>query len=351
MKPRTFAFSPFCSPDLGIDLGTTHTQVWVAGAGIALDEPSIVAVQNGSRRVLNHGQAVGNLAKIMHGRTPDSFQTIRPIRDGVVADFEVCEQMLRYFIRKARPRSWGAKPRVLIAVPSEVTPVERQAVLTTAQRAGARQVYLMDKAKAAGLGARLPLAEPVGSMVCDLGGGTTEIAVLCLGDVAVSESLRIAGEEIDRAIMDYLRRKHMLRIGEQMAERIKVEIGAAAALEPVKTLAVRGCDVVTGLPRQTVLTSEEVREAIETPVQSIVEAIGRTLGRCHPELSADLMENGMVLAGGGSQCCGLDRRLSQATGMPVRVAPDPLTCVVRGLGICLEHLDAWHHLIQHRRAA
>jgi rod shape-determining protein MreB len=236
-------------------------------------------------------------------------------------------------------------------VPSEITAVERHAVLTTAARAGARQVCLIDKAKAAGLGAGLPLAEPVGSMICDLGGGTTEIAVLCMGDVAVSESLRVAGEEIDRAIMDYLRRKHMMRIGEQMAERIKVEIGTAVPGEQERSLTVRGCDVVSGLPRQSVVTSEEVREAVGPPLEAIVAAIGRTLGRCHPELSADLMENGMVLAGGGAQLGGLDRRLAHATGMPVRVTAEPLTCVVRGLGICLEHLDTWHTLIERRQAA
>jgi rod shape-determining protein MreB len=351
LKPRTFQLRQLFSTDLGIDLGTLHTSLWRPGDGVVVDEPSLVAVEHGSRRVLNHGSAVGHLAKVMQGRTPESIQTICPMRDGVVADVELCAAMLRHFMHKAQPRAWGFRPRVLLAVPSGMTPVERQAVLATATRAGARQVFLIAKTLAAALGAGLPLNEPEAGMLGDLGGGTSELAVLCLGDIAVSESLRVAGSSMDQAIADYLRRCHKLRVSQQMAEWIKVTIGSAAPLDPELTLEVRGCDAITGLPRQITVRSEEVREALGDPVRAIVQAVERTLQRCRPELSADLMETGIVLCGGGSLLRGIDRRLAEATGMPVRVIDDPQTCVIRGLGACLEHLEAWHGLIQRQQAA
>lgn len=351
MKPRTFSLTRFLAPDIGVDLGTMHTRICVPGEGIVLDEPTLVAVEQSSRRVLNRGQAVGHLAKIMQGRTPESIQTIRPVRCGVVADHESGAAMLRAFLRKAHPRSWGLLPRVLIAFPGGITPVERQAMLSTTARAGARQVFLIRKSLAGALGVGLPIAEPVASMICDLGGGASEIAIVCLGEVAVSESLRVAGDELDLAIIDYLRRKHRLRVGQQMAERIKIEIGTAVPLVTELTLEVGGRDLVTGLPRMMTLTSEEVREALQDPLRLIVAGVQRVLESCPAEFAADLMENGMVLAGGAAQLRGLDRRLAEATGMPVRLAEEPTTCVVRGLGICLEHLDVWHSLIQDRRAA
>ena len=350
MKPRTFPFSRLW-PDVGIDLGTTHTRICVPGEGVVVDEPTLVAVEQGSRRVLNRGRSVGHLARIMLGRTPDSIATICPVRSGVVADHQICEAMLRAFLRKARPRSWSIRPRALVAIPSGITPVERQAALGTTVRAGARPAFLIRKSLAAALGLGLPLAEPTASMICDLGGGTTEIGVLCLGEVAIGESLRVAGDDLDRAIVDYLRRQHRLRAGQQMAERIKIEVGAAGPLECELSLEVGGRDLVTGLPRKMTLTSEQVREAMQTPLRMIVEAVERVLEACQSQLVADLMENGLVLVGGGARLRGIDGLLAGTTGMPVRVAEEPLGSVARGLAICLEHLDIWHGLIQDRRAA
>ena len=351
MKPRTFPLTRFLTPDIGVDIGTMHTRICVPSEGIVLDEPTLVAVEHKSHRVLNRGQAVGHLAKIMQGRTPESIQTIQPVRCGVVADHNLGEAMLRAFLRKVRPGRWGSLPRVLIAVPGGITPVERQAVLNMVARAGARQVFIIRKSLAGALAAGIPIAEPVASMICDLGGGTSEIAIVSLGEVAVSESLRAAGDEFDMAIIDYLRRKQRLRVGPQMAERIKIEIGTAIPLETELTLEVGGRDLTTGLPRKMTLTSEEVREALQDPVRLIVAGVERVLESCPAEFAADLMQNGMVLAGGAAQLRGLDRKLAEATGIPVRLAEDPTTCVVRGLGICLEHLDVWHSLIQDRRAA
>lgn len=351
MKPHRFHFYSRIAPDLGIDLGTVHTRIWAAAEGIVLDEPTVVAVEQKSNRVLNSGQAVGNLARMMQGRTPDSIQTNEPVRAGVIADHRAGEAMLRAFLRKAHPRTWGLLPRVLVAVPGAITPVERQAVLNTVARAGARHVALIRKSLAAALGAGLPVAEPVASMICDLGGGTTEIAIVCLAEVAVSESIRVAGDELDLAIIDYLRNKHRVRVGRQMAERIKIEIGTAMPIETELSMEVGGRDLTTGLPRKLTLTSDEVRDALHDPVRLIVAGVQRVLESGPAEFAGDLMENGIVLAGGGAQLRGLDRRLADATGMPVRVAEDPTSCVVRGLGICLEHLDVWQSLIENRRAA
>jgi rod shape-determining protein MreB len=351
LKPRRFQFLGRIAPDLGVDLGTIHTRICIAGEGIVLDEPTVVAVEQRSHHGLKHAQAVGNLAKIMQGRTPESIQTKQPVRSGVVADHHAGEAMLRAFLRKARPRNWGLLPRVLVAVSGGITPVERQAVLNTVARAGARQVSLIRKSLVAALGAGLPVAQPMASMICDIGGGASEIAIVCLAEVAASESLRVAGDELDLAIIDYLRRNHRLRVGQQMAERIKIEIGTATPLDAELTMEVGGRDLMTGLPRKMTLTSDQVREALHDPVRLIVAAVQRVLESCPAEFAGDLMENGMVLTGGGAQLRGLERRLAEATGMPVRVAEDPATCVVRGLGICVEHLDVWQSLIQDRRAA
>jgi len=332
--------------DLGIDLGTANTLVCVQGEGIVLNEPSIVAVQNGTNRVLNGGCAVGTLAKQMVGRTPSSIHAVRPLRDGVIIDFELCEAMLRYFIRKARKRRWGIRPRVIIAVPSGITPVERRAVLNSAERAGARQVFLIQEPKAAGIGAGLPIAEPMASMVCDIGGGTTEVAVLSLGDIVVSRSLRIAGDEMDQAIIEYLKRHYALRTGEPMAERLKIEIGSAYPLERELTAEVRGLDLISGLPRKATVTSEEIREALSEPVMAIIDAVKGTLEQCDPELAADLVDNGLVLAGGGALLRGIDRQMSEQCGVPVRLTETPLTTVAQGTAICLEHLDEWRSTLE-----
>jgi len=334
------------SVDLGIDLGTANTLVYVRGAGIVLNEPSVVAVAAGTNRVLNGGRAVGNLAKAMLGKTPGSIQAIRPLRDGVITDFELCESMLRYFIRKAYHRSWGLRPRVVVAVPSGLTNVEKRAVLSSAERAGARQVFLIEEPKAAAIGAGLPIAEPTASMICDIGGGTTEVAVLSLADMVVSESLRIAGDEMDQAIVEHLKRNYNLLIGEPMAERIKIEIGSAYPLEQELTMEVRGRDLISGLPRKVLVSSEETREALAEPVDRIIGAVKRTLERCEPELAADLVDNGMVMAGGGSLLRGIDRVMGEQTGLTVRIADDPLTAVARGTGICLDHLSQWRAALE-----
>lgn len=333
-------------PDLAIDLGTANTLVSVAGEGLVLNEPSIVAVDEGTYRVLSGGCAVGHLAKQMQGRTPQSISVIRPLSAGVIADFELCEAMLRYFIRKATRRGLRAKPRVLIAVPGCITPVEKRAVYNSAQRAGAREVFVMSEAKAAAIGAALPVAEPVASMICDIGGGTTEVALLSLGDIVAQRSIRTAGDAMDRAIVDYLRRHYSLRIGTGAAERLRIEIGSAAPLDDELCEEVRGVDAISGLPRKATITSEEVREALQGPLVEIVEAIRATLDDSSTDLASDLVDNGLVLAGGGALLRGIDRFLAERTGVPVRVCGDPLAAVARGTAICLEHFDRWRGALQ-----
>ncbi|MFW6124823.1 MAG: rod shape-determining protein [Pirellulales bacterium] len=332
--------------DLGIDLGTANTLVCVQGEGIVLNEPSIVAVHNGSHRILSGGCAVGVLAKQMVGRTPANIEAVRPLRQGVIADFELCEAMLRYFIRKACKRRWGLRPRVIVAVPTGITPVEKRAVLNSAERAGARQVFLIPEPKAAAIGAGLPIAEPTASMVCDIGGGTTEVAVLSLGDIVASRSLRVAGDEMDRAIVEYLKRHFTLRIGEPMAERLKLEIGSAYPLQRETTAEVRGLDLISGLPRKATITSEALREALSEPLQAIIDAVKTTLEQCDPELAADLVDNGLVLAGGGALLRGIDKLMAEQTGVPVRLADEPATTVARGTAICLEHLSEWRPALE-----
>ena len=321
------------SNDLAIDLGTATTLVFLKGRGIVLCEPSVVAIQRGSTKVL----AVGEEAKRMIGRTPINISAIRPMKDGVIADFDVTEAMLRYFIKKVQPRKIN-RPRVVVAIPSGITEVEKRAVRDSALRAGAREVYLVEEPKAAAIGVGLPIHEPGGNMVIDIGGGTTEMAVISLDGVVVSRSIRIAGNEMDEALIEHLRKAYNLMIGERTAEEIKIRIGSAYPLEEEMTMEVRGRDLVTGLPKTVTITSEEIREALSEPIKAIVEASRATLEKTPPELSADLIDRGIVLAGGGSLLRGLDKLLAEETGLPVHVAENPVTAVALGVGRGLEDI-------------
>jgi rod shape-determining protein MreB len=327
------------SIDMGIDLGTANTLVCVQGEGIVLNEPSVVAVRKGTNRVLKDGEAVGLAAKEMLGKTPGSIVAVRPMRDGVIADFEITEAMLRYFIRKVHNRTWGVKPRVVIAIPSGITPVETRAVINSAERAGARKVFLIQEPLAASIGVGLPITEPTGCMIVDIGGGTTEVAVISLAGIVTWRSIRIAGDEMDVAIIEHMRTTYNLMIGEQSAERIKISIGSAYPLKKEMAMEVKGRDLGTGLPRKIAITSEEVREALREPVHEIVGAIRETLEDTPPELAADIVDMGITMAGGGALLRGLDRVISQETGLPVRVAKDPLSAVARGTGVILEQLS------------
>lgn len=330
-----------CTTDLAIDLGTANTLISVPGEGVLLDEPSVVAVQRDSQRILSDGCAVGNLARQMLGRTPEGISVVHPLAAGVVADYVLCEAMLRYFLRKVQRNRFGLKPRALLSVPGAITPVERRALYNSAQRAGLRQVFLLPEATAAALGAGLPVAEPVASMICDIGGGTTEVAILSLGDTVASRSLRIAGDAMDQAVVDYLRKHYSLRIGTQAAEELKLEVGSAYPLDDELVAEVRGIDTVTGLPRKATITSEEIREALADPLDRIVEAIHATLDQCSPELASDLVDHGLVLAGGGSLLAGIEHFITDRTGLPARIAGNPQQAVAHGNAICLEHLDQW----------
>lgn len=327
------------SKDMGIDLGTCNTLVCVRGEGIVLNEPSVVAVRKGTNIVLNHGEAVGLVAKEMLGKTPGSITAIRPLKDGVISDFEITEAMLSYFIRKVHGRGGLFSPRVVIAVPSGITAVERRAVIDSAERAGARKVYLVDEPMAAGLGAGLPITEPTASMIIDIGGGTTEVAIMSLGDISTCESIRIGGDDFDEALINHLKRTYNLLIGEPRAERVKIQIGSGSPLEQEMTMEIAGRDTISGLPRKIIITSEEIREAFREPIASIIETVMRTLERAEPELAADLIDNGMYLAGGGSLLRGMDTVLSNATGLKAIHADDPLTCVARGTNVYLENLE------------
>jgi rod shape-determining protein MreB and related proteins len=330
---------------MGIDLGTANTLVSVRGRGIVLNEPSVVAVDKASGEVLNGGMAVGNEAKAMLGKTPGNIEAIRPLRNGVIADFDVTEKMLRYFITKVHAgRAW-VKPRVVIAVPVGITAVERRAVINSAERAGARQVYLIDEPMAAGLGIELPVREPHGSLIVDIGGGTTDIAVLALAEMVVSTSLRIAGDEMDEAIVNHLRRHHNLLIGEQTAERIKLKIGSAWPMKQELSMEVKGRDSITGLPRKTTVTSIEIREALSHPVRLICEAVRGVLEEAPPELSADLVDSGLTLCGGGALLYGISDAMSDVLGVPARIAEEPLTAVARGTGVFLENLEVFGPLL------
>lgn len=321
---------------IGIDLGTANTLVHVRGKGILLREPSVIAIEVESRKVL----AVGEEAKRMLGRTPGNVVAIRPLKDGVIADFDQTEQMLRGFIRKVHRANGFVRLQVVVGIPSGVTEVERRAVIDAAKRAGAQDAYLIEEPMAAAIGAGLPVSEPTGSMVVDIGGGTTEVAVISLGGIVTSRSIRVAGDEIDLAIAAYVRRVYNLLIGDRTAEDVKLTIASAYPLEEELTLEVRGRDLVSGLPRSAPLTSEEIREAIADPVNEIVEAVKVTLESTPPELAADVMERGIVLAGGGALLKGIDHLLARETDMPVHIAQDPLSCVVIGTGRALEESES-----------
>ncbi len=322
------------SNDIGIDLGTANTLVYVKDHGIVLREPSVVAVQAGSNKVL----AVGDEAKRMLGRTPGNIIAIRPLKDGVIADFEITEAMLRHFITKVHNRRKMVRPRVVIAVPSGITAVEKRAVKDSATHAGAREVYLIEEPMAAAIGVGLPVQDAAGNMIIDIGGGTTEVALISLSGIVFSRSVRVAGDELDEAIMQYMKRAYNLMIGERTAEEIKIRIGSAYPLEKETSLEVKGRDLVAGLPKTLTVTSQEVREALLEPISTIVDSVRVALERSPPELSADLVDRGLILAGGGALLRGLDRLLAEETGLPVHVAEDPLSAVAEGAGKALDEL-------------
>jgi len=323
------------SNDIGIDLGTANTLVYVKGKGIVMREPSVVAIDSTTRRVL----AVGDEAKRMLGRTPGNINAIRPMKDGVIADFDITEAMLRYFIKKVQNNSKMIPPRVVIAIPSGITEVEKRAVKESAIHAGAREVLLIEEPMASAIGVGLPVEEPAANMIVDIGGGTTEVAIISLAGVVFSKSVRVAGDELDSAIINYMKRAYNLLIGERTAEEIKIKIGSAFPLEDELTLEVKGRDSVAGLPKTIHITSQEIREALADTVASIVDAVRNALERCPPELSADLVDRGFVLAGGGALIRGIDRLLSERTGLPVTIADDPLSAVANGTGAVLEDLN------------
>jgi rod shape-determining protein MreB len=326
-----FIFGMF-SNDMAIDLGTANTKVYVKGEGIVLREPSIVALDKNTQEVI----AVGTEAKNMLGRTPSNIIAIRPMKDGVIADFETTEKMLKYFIHKVHNRKTLVRPRIVICIPSGVTEVEKRAVKDSAEQAGAREVYLVEEPMAAAIGAGLPIEEPKGNMIADLGGGTTEVAVISLGGIVCNKSVRVGGDELDEAIIHYLKNAYNILIGERTAEEIKIKIGSAFILPEELRMEIKGRDLVTGLPRTIEITSEEVREAIKEPLLTIIDAIKSTLEQTPPELAADIMDTGIVLAGGTSLLKELDERLKSETGLPVNLAEDPLSCVVMGSGKLLD---------------
>ena len=332
------------SSDIGIDLGTANTLVYVRDRGIVLREPSVVAVQAGTNRVL----AVGDEAKQMLGRTPGSIVAIRPLKAGVIADFEITEAMLRYFIQKVHNRRRMVRPRVVVAVPSGITEVEKRAVKDSALHAGARDVFLIEEPMAAAIGVGLPVQEPAGNMIVDVGGGTTEVALISLAGIVYSRSVRVGGDEMDEAIVQYLKREYNLLIGERTAEEVKITIGSAIPTGEEVTMEVKGRDQVAGLPKTLQVSSEEVRGALKEPVAAIVEAVRVTLDRCLPELSADLVDRGMVLAGGGALLRGLDKHLAENTGLPVHVADDPLSAVAEGTGVVLHEINFLRKLSEAR---
>lgn len=326
------------SQDIGIDLGTANTLVYVRGRGIIINEPSVVAINTNTNQVL----AIGDEAKKMVGRTPASIVATRPLVDGVISDFEITEQMLRYFIDKVHTQKWNllARPRVVVGIPSGVTEVERRAVEDAATNAGARQTFLIEEPMAAAIGSRLPIQDPAGSMIVDIGGGTTEVAVISLGGIVASKSIRIAGDELSEDIIKFARDEFNLSIGERTAETIKIKIGSAYPLEGSKTAPMRGRDLVTGLPKEIAVSSEQIRKALSRSVREIIDAVKLTIEETPPELVADILERGIVLAGGGALLKGLDMLLHQQTKMPVHIADDPLTAVARGTGLVLEDIDS-----------
>jgi rod shape-determining protein MreB and related proteins len=326
------------SNDLAIDLGTASTLVYVKGQGIVANEPSVVAIRKdsqGAKKIL----AVGNEAKKMLGRTPANIVAIRPLKDGVIADFEVTEAMLSYFIKAVHKRKSFVRPRVIVSVPSGITPVEKRAVRESAELAGAREIYLIEEPMAAAIGSGLPVSEPVGNMIVDIGGGTTEVAVISLSGIVYSQSVRVAGDKMDEAIVQYVKRKYNMLIGERTAELIKITIGTAYPENEIKTVDIKGRDMVSGIPKTLEISSEEVMQAIAEPVNAIVNAVKIALERTPPELASDIVDRGIVLAGGGALLKNLDKLLREETGLPIIVAESPLTAVVIGSGRALEELD------------
>ena len=327
------------SADMAMDLGTANTLVYVKGKGIVLNEPSVVAIEEyrGKKQVL----AVGNEAKQMLGRTPGNIHAIRPLRDGVIADFEIAEEMIKYFIRKVHNRRTFASPMIIVCVPSGSTAVERRAIQESAEAAGARKVWLIEEPRAAAIGADLPVTEPTGSMVVDIGGGTTEVAVLSLGGIVYARSVRVGGDKMDAAIISYIRRNHNLLVGEGSAERIKKEIGSACAPDAGegRTIEIKGRDLMNGVPKEIIITERQVAESLSEPVSQIVEAVKVALEHTAPELAADIVDKGIVLTGGGALLTNLDQVLRNATGLPVSIAEDPLACVVKGTGKALDEMS------------
>jgi rod shape-determining protein MreB and related proteins len=331
----------FLGRDMAVDLGTANTLVYVRGRGIVLNEPSVVALNTNNGQVV----AVGVEAKRMIGRTPGNIVAVRPLKDGVIADFDVTERMLRYFIQKVHRRTRMAKPRIVVAVPSGITGVEQSAVKEAGHQAGARKVYIIEEPMAAGIGAGLPVNEPTGNMVVDIGGGTTEVAVISLGGIVTSQSIRIGGDELDQAIITFGKKEHSLMLGERTAEEIKLALGSAFPSKDEPQAEIRGRDLVSGLPKTVLITAAEVRQAIEEPVNLIIDAVRTSLDKCPPELAGDVMDRGIALTGGGALLRGLDQRIREETGMPVHIADSPLESVVLGTGKCVEDFDTLRQVL------
>ncbi len=331
----------FLGRDMAVDLGTANTLVYVRGRGIVLNEPSVVALNTNNGQVV----AVGVEAKRMIGRTPGNIVAIRPLKDGVIADFDVTERMLRYFIQKVHRRTRMAKPRIVVAVPSGITGVEQSAVKEAGHQAGARKVYIIEEPMAAAIGAGLPVNEPTGNMVVDIGGGTTEVAVISLGGIVTSQSIRIGGDEMDQAIIVFGKKEHSLMLGERTAEEIKLALGSAFPSRDEPQAEIRGRDLVSGLPKTVLITAGEVRQAIEEPVNLIIDAVKTSLDKCPPELAGDVMDRGIALTGGGALLRGLDQRIREETGMPVHIADSPLESVVLGTGKCVEDFDTLRQVL------
>jgi rod shape-determining protein MreB len=331
----------FLGRDMAVDLGTANTLVYVRGRGIVLNEPSVVAINTNTGKIV----AVGIEAKRMIGRTPGNIVAVRPLKDGVIADFDVTERMLRYFIQKVHRRRHFAKPRIVVAVPSGITGVEQRAVKEAGYQAGARRVYIIEEPMAAAIGAGLPVHEPTGNMVVDIGGGTTEVAIISLGGIVTSQSIRVGGDELDQAIISYAKKEYSLMLGERTSEEIKMAIGSAYPFEDEPHAEIRGRDLVSGLPKTVVISAEEIRRAIEEPVNTVVDAVKTTLDKCPPELSGDIMDRGIVLTGGGALLKNIDERLREETGMPIHMVDNPLDSVVLGSGKCVEDFEALRQVL------
>lgn len=344
-KVDSMSFFGFLTNDIGIDLGTANTLVYVKGQGIVLNEPSVVAVEKRSGKIL----AIGIAAKEMLGRTPYEISAIRPLKDGVIADFEITERMLSHFIKRVVKHRYLMKPRIIISVPSGITEVEKRAVRDSAENAGAREVYLLAEPMAAAIGVGLPVDQPSGSMIIDIGGGTSEIAVIALNGIVNNTSIRVAGDELDDSIVSYLKKNYSLLIGERTAEEIKWKIGSAYPLEQEESMDVKGRDLTAGVPKTLKISSAQIREALSEPISVIIEAVRQALEQTPPELASDILDRGLIMTGGGALIRGLDKRLRQETNLPVIVADDPLTCVVRGTGKCLENINQYSKVLTKSR--